>query len=163
MRIGPVHFQARCRKRRINLTVTFCVIFVLLVFCMSWYFWVIVILCSQYQCNWLSGKTVPKMTYYVSRGTLLKDCSLTLAGREWAMSRTVTLSTIAVHCQCNRQLYNVVRMYVCVFRTSFRCVERWTVLTLLWVCCVFILLNTTIATLTLCCFSVSAELWMGDS
>ena len=34
------------------------------------------ILCCQYQCSWLPGKTVPEMTYYVSRGTL-SICSLT--------------------------------------------------------------------------------------
>jgi len=56
-----------------------CVIFVFLVFFVSWYFWVI--LCCQYQCSWLPGKTVPEMTYltyYMSRGTL-SNCSLILS------------------------------------------------------------------------------------
>jgi len=30
----------------------FCVIFVFLVFCVSWYFWAIVFSCCQYQCSW---------------------------------------------------------------------------------------------------------------
>jgi len=46
-----------------------------LLFCLSWYFLIIVILCCQCQCSWLPGKTVPKMTHYVSRGTL-SNCSL---------------------------------------------------------------------------------------
>ena len=36
----------------------------------------VVILCCQCQYNWLPGKTVPKMTCYVLRGTL-SNCSLT--------------------------------------------------------------------------------------
>ena len=32
------------------------------------------VLCCQYQCDWLLGKTVPEMTYYVSRGTLCNCC-----------------------------------------------------------------------------------------
>jgi len=32
------------------------------VFCVSWYFWIIVLLCCHYQCNWLPGKTIPQMT-----------------------------------------------------------------------------------------------------
>jgi len=75
----PSAFQAGCSKRRLNLALVFClfcVIFVFLVFCVSWYFGVIVILCCQYQCSWLPGRTVTEMTCYVLTGTL-SNCSLT--------------------------------------------------------------------------------------
>jgi len=66
IRIGPLHFRAGCHNRRLNLALVFlclfCVIFMFLVlFCESGYFWVVVILCCQYQCNWLPGRTVPEM------------------------------------------------------------------------------------------------------
>jgi len=66
-------------------------------FCVSGYFWVIVILCCQYQCSRLPGKTVPGMTYYVLRGTL--SCSsLTHARtywcfREWLSTCLTCVST----------------------------------------------------------------------
>jgi len=75
----PSAFQAGCSKRRLNLALVFClfcVIFVFLVFCVSWYFGVIVILCCQYLCSWLRGKTVTEMTYYVLTG-MLNNGSLT--------------------------------------------------------------------------------------
>ena len=45
------HFQARCCKRRLNLALGFCVIFVFLVFCVSWGIFGLFLLCCQYQCS----------------------------------------------------------------------------------------------------------------
>ena len=57
----------------------FCLLFVFLVFCVQVFFWLLlfyVVSTSAINCL---GKTVPEMTYYVSRGTL-SNCSLTHCG-----------------------------------------------------------------------------------
>ena len=103
-RIDPLRFLAGCRRRRLNqgLVVAlgffslldracFCVIFIGL--------WVHALFsslsfCYQYQCNWLPGRFVPEMFYYVSTGTLnLTKLKLKLNSRRRLQSSSLICHT----------------------------------------------------------------------
>jgi len=93
VRIDPLRFLARCRKKRLNQALPvlslslgffwlcvvlltrdsfYVVLFLLFVCSVAWLF----LLGCQYQCKWLTGKTLYEMTYNMLMGTLNPSLSL---------------------------------------------------------------------------------------
>ena len=89
-----LQFQAGCRKRRLNLALIFlCLLCVFgILYVLVFWGYSIVILCCQYQCSWLPGKTVSEMIYYVSRGTL----STQLCAFGWVMGQQHLTNKISI-------------------------------------------------------------------